>query len=128
MPHPLLGGAVAVAAADQIVAVAGGQACGDGGIVGGGDYPAAQLQLGELPVQGHVPGLGCHPGGEIRQDGSTADMVSGVAELIAYISQVMTLEPGDVILTGTPSGVGPCNPAMWWKWRLRESGPCVIRW
>ncbi len=48
--------------------------------------------------------------GEIRQDGSTADMVFGVAELIAYISQVMTLEPGDVILTGTPSGVGPLQP------------------
>jgi 2-keto-4-pentenoate hydratase/2-oxohepta-3-ene-1,7-dioic acid hydratase in catechol pathway len=48
--------------------------------------------------------------GEIRQDGSTADMVFGVAELIATISQVMTLEPGDVILTGTPSGVGPLQP------------------
>ena len=48
--------------------------------------------------------------GEIRQDGSTADMISGVAELIAYISQVMTLEPGDVILTGTPAGVGPLQP------------------
>lgn len=48
--------------------------------------------------------------GEIRQDGSTADMISGVAELVAYISQVMTLEPGDVILTGTPSGVGPLHP------------------
>ncbi len=48
--------------------------------------------------------------GETRQDGSTADMVSGVAELISYISQVMTLEPGDVILTGTPSGVGPLQP------------------
>ena len=35
--------------------------------------------------------------GEIHQDGSTAGMVSGVAELIAYISQVMTLEPGDVV-------------------------------
>jgi 2-keto-4-pentenoate hydratase/2-oxohepta-3-ene-1,7-dioic acid hydratase in catechol pathway len=48
--------------------------------------------------------------GEIRQNGSTADMVFGVAELIATISQVMTLEPGDVILTGTPSGVGPLQP------------------
>ena len=48
--------------------------------------------------------------GEIRQNASTADMVFSVAELIAYISQVMTLEPGDVILTGTPSGVGPLQP------------------
>ena len=37
-------------------------------------------------------------------------MVFSVAELIAYISQVMTLEPGDVILTGTPAGVGPLQP------------------
>ena len=37
-------------------------------------------------------------------------MVFSAAELIAYISQVMTLEPGDVILTGTPSGVGPLQP------------------
>jgi 2-keto-4-pentenoate hydratase/2-oxohepta-3-ene-1,7-dioic acid hydratase in catechol pathway len=48
--------------------------------------------------------------GEIRQSATTADMVFSVAELIAYISQVMTLEPGDVILTGTPSGVGHLQP------------------
>ena len=48
--------------------------------------------------------------GEIRQNATTADMVFSVAELIAYISQVMTLEPGDVILTGTPAGVGPLQP------------------
>ncbi len=45
--------------------------------------------------------------GEIRQDGSTSDMVFGVAELVSFISSVMTLLPGDVILTGTPAGVGP---------------------
>ncbi len=45
--------------------------------------------------------------GDMRQDGSTADLVFGVAELIEFISRVMTLLPGDVILTGTPSGVGP---------------------
>ncbi|WP_432835715.1 fumarylacetoacetate hydrolase family protein [Dactylosporangium sp. CA-092794] len=44
--------------------------------------------------------------GELRQDGSTADMVLGVAELIADASRLVTLEPGDVILTGTPAGVG----------------------
>jgi len=48
--------------------------------------------------------------GEVRQSATTADMVFNVAELIASISQVMTLEPGDVILTGTPSGVGPLQP------------------
>jgi len=45
--------------------------------------------------------------GEVRQDGTTADMVFGVPELVSYISQIMTLLPGDVILTGTPVGVGP---------------------
>jgi len=44
--------------------------------------------------------------GKTRQNSSTANMVFSVAELIADISQVMTLEPGDVIATGTPAGVG----------------------
>jgi 2-keto-4-pentenoate hydratase/2-oxohepta-3-ene-1,7-dioic acid hydratase in catechol pathway len=45
--------------------------------------------------------------GEVVQDGTTADMVHKVADLIAYASAAFTLLPGDVILTGTPSGVGP---------------------
>ena len=44
--------------------------------------------------------------GELRQDESTADMICGVDQLIAAASRVVTLEPGDVIATGTPSGVG----------------------
>ncbi|MEO8851292.1 MAG: fumarylacetoacetate hydrolase family protein [Allobranchiibius sp.] len=44
--------------------------------------------------------------GELVQDGTTADMIAGVSELIAYVSQAFTLLPGDVILTGTPAGVG----------------------
>ena len=44
--------------------------------------------------------------GELQQDESTADMVCPVAELIAAASEIVTLEPGDVIATGTPSGVG----------------------
>ena len=48
--------------------------------------------------------------GEVRQQGNTSDLVFGVAELIAFITQVMTLEPGDVIMTGTPAGVGPLQP------------------
>jgi len=48
--------------------------------------------------------------GEIRQSGTTADLVFGVAELVSFISTIMTLLPGDVILTGTPSGVGPIVP------------------
>jgi 2-keto-4-pentenoate hydratase/2-oxohepta-3-ene-1,7-dioic acid hydratase in catechol pathway len=44
--------------------------------------------------------------GEVVQDSSTANMVFGVAELIAFITEAITLEPGDLILTGTPAGVG----------------------
>jgi len=43
--------------------------------------------------------------GEIRQDSSTSDMIFTVAEIISYISQYITLEPGDVVITGTPPGV-----------------------
>ncbi len=48
----------------------------------------------------------CRVNDEMRQMGSTRDMVFPVQQLIAYISSVMTLEPGDVILTGTPAGIG----------------------
>jgi 2-keto-4-pentenoate hydratase/2-oxohepta-3-ene-1,7-dioic acid hydratase in catechol pathway len=48
--------------------------------------------------------------GERRQHSSTSNMVFGVRRLISFISQVMTLLPGDVIATGTPSGIGPMRP------------------
>lgn len=51
-------------------------------------------------------GLWLDVNGERRQTGSTKAMVFGVAEVISYLSQMMTLEPGDVIATGTPPGVG----------------------
>ena len=47
--------------------------------------------------------------GEVVQDGTTADMVHKVADLIVYASAAFTLLPGDVLLTGTPSGVGPVH-------------------
>jgi 2-keto-4-pentenoate hydratase/2-oxohepta-3-ene-1,7-dioic acid hydratase in catechol pathway len=48
--------------------------------------------------------------GELRQDGKTADMFYDVPAILAYITSFMTLLPGDVVLTGTPSGVGPMQP------------------
>ena len=48
----------------------------------------------------------CLVNGEALQDSSTAQMIFSVAEIIAYTSQVITLEPGDLIATGTPAGVG----------------------
>ncbi len=53
--------------------------------------------------------------GELRQDSTTADMIFSVAHLISFISQYMTLDPGDLISTGTPSGVilGKPSPRVW---------------
>lgn len=48
--------------------------------------------------------------GETRQHGRVADMIWPVGELLSYVSQVMTLLPGDLLLTGTPAGVGPLGP------------------
>lgn len=49
--------------------------------------------------------LRCTVNGEVRQDSNTSDMVFSVAEIISDLSRAMTLEPGDVIMTGTPEGV-----------------------
>ena len=54
--------------------------------------------------------LTCRVNGEMRQMASTREMVFTIQQLIAYISSVMTLLPGDVILTGTPAGIGALQP------------------
>jgi len=54
--------------------------------------------------------VSCYVNGEMRQMASTRDMVFTVRQLVAYISTIMTLEPGDLILTGTPAGVSPLSP------------------
>ena len=48
----------------------------------------------------------------MKQDGRTSQMVHGIAEQIAFVSGIMTLLPGDVLLTGTPAGVGPMRPGQ----------------
>jgi 2-keto-4-pentenoate hydratase/2-oxohepta-3-ene-1,7-dioic acid hydratase in catechol pathway len=65
-----------------------------------GPWVETDLDPGNLAVTARV-------NGEIRQRGETDQMVFSVAVLISYISGIMTLEPGDVILTGTPAGVSP---------------------
>jgi 2-keto-4-pentenoate hydratase/2-oxohepta-3-ene-1,7-dioic acid hydratase in catechol pathway len=55
--------------------------------------------LGDLAVRTRIDG-------ELLQDGSTRDMIFGVAETVAWLSRTMTLKPGDIIATGTPAGVG----------------------
>lgn len=50
--------------------------------------------------------------GELRQDGNTQDFIFKIPQLISYISQSITLEEGDLILTGTPKGVSPVKPGQ----------------
>jgi 2-keto-4-pentenoate hydratase/2-oxohepta-3-ene-1,7-dioic acid hydratase in catechol pathway len=59
----------------------------------------------EVPDPGRLS-IRCTVNGDVRQDASTADLIHGVAELIAFCSRFFTLDPGDVIATGTPGGVG----------------------
>jgi len=54
--------------------------------------------------------------GEVMQEASTADLIHSVPEVVAHLSELMTLEPGDIIATGTPSGVGSVrDPRVWLK-------------
>ena len=74
---------------------------------------------GSCPVSGFIPvsefgdaqqtGLRLLINGEIRQEGNTRDMLTPIVPLIAYMSRFFTLRAGDIILTGTPHGVGPLN-------------------
>jgi 2-keto-4-pentenoate hydratase/2-oxohepta-3-ene-1,7-dioic acid hydratase in catechol pathway len=65
-----------------------------------GPYLVSGIDVESLSILARVDG-------KVRQNGNTADMVFGVPELIEFISNIMTLEPGDLISTGTPAGVGP---------------------
>jgi acylpyruvate hydrolase len=54
--------------------------------------------------------------GEVMQESSTADLVHSIPDLVAYLSMLMTLEPGDLVATGTPAGVGSLrDPKVWLK-------------
>ncbi|MBM3617948.1 MAG: fumarylacetoacetate hydrolase family protein [Alphaproteobacteria bacterium] len=59
-----------------------------------------------LPAGAHGLKLQTRLNGELLQDGNTADMVFGVAKLVSTLSTVLEIQPGDLILTGTPAGVG----------------------
>jgi 2-keto-4-pentenoate hydratase/2-oxohepta-3-ene-1,7-dioic acid hydratase in catechol pathway len=65
-----------------------------------GPWLETDLDPTDLSVQTRV-------NGELRQDGRTSDLIFPVAEILAYIGTFMTLGPGDLVLTGTPDGVGP---------------------
>ena len=65
--------------------------------------------------------------GEKRQDTSTADMIFNTYRIVSFVSQVMTLLPGDVIATGTPSGVGKMKPGNTVEIRIEGIGSLVNR-
>jgi 2-keto-4-pentenoate hydratase/2-oxohepta-3-ene-1,7-dioic acid hydratase in catechol pathway len=67
--------------------------------------PALETELDPMGLS-----VVCRVNGEVRQEATTDDMIFGVGEILEYVSAIMTLLPGDVILTGTPSGVGPIEP------------------
>ena len=67
-----------------------------------GPWVETELDVSDLRVQTFL-------NGEVKQDGRTSDLIFDVPSLIAHVTSVMTLLPGDVILTGTPEGVGPMN-------------------
>ena len=65
-----------------------------------GPFVYAEVEVGDLPLE-------LRQNGEVRQRARTSQMIYSVAEIVAFASQALTLQAGDVILTGTPSGVGP---------------------
>ena len=74
--------------------------------------PWIETDLGALGMDPADLAVTCTVDGELRQSGRTGSLIFPVPMLISYISRVMTLLPGDVILTGTPSGVGPIRPGQ----------------
>jgi 2-keto-4-pentenoate hydratase/2-oxohepta-3-ene-1,7-dioic acid hydratase in catechol pathway len=67
--------------------------------------PRDQVQLNSLRVITRLDG-------EVKQDGAITDMIFPLDVIIAFVTACMTLEPGDLIATGTPSGVGPMQPGQ----------------
>jgi len=73
---------------------------------GTGPFGPDIVTTDELPAGAKGLRVVCRLNGKTMQDGNTADMIFPVARTVALLSEVMTLEPGDVIITGTPAGVG----------------------
>jgi len=77
------------------------------------------LPVSELVPANEVPDPQALPiravlNGDVMQDSTTANMIFGVAEIVAFVSEAITLEPGDLIITGTPAGVGAFrDPQVW---------------
>ena len=85
-----------------------------------GPWIETDLDPGDLAVETFL-------NGERRQSSRTSQFVFGVDRLVSFISQVMALEPGDLIITGTPAGIGPMKPGDEVEVRIEGIGSLVNR-
>lgn len=83
-----------------------------------GPWIDTDIDASDLRIQSFV-------NGEARQDSRTSDLIFDVFELVSFISHVMTLVPGDVVLTGTPGGIGPIVPGDTVEVRIEGIGSLV---
>ncbi|MFZ1895593.1 MAG: fumarylacetoacetate hydrolase family protein [Rhodoplanes sp.] len=89
-----------------------------------GGFGPWMVTADELPPGGHGLKLETRLNGQVLQSDNTSNMMFPVAETIAYVTQGMTLEPGDVLVTGTPSGVGHARkPRVW----MRHGDVCEVQ-
>jgi 2-keto-4-pentenoate hydratase/2-oxohepta-3-ene-1,7-dioic acid hydratase in catechol pathway len=83
--------------------------------IGTGGFGPWMLTADEIPP-GTVLSLSCHLNGELMQKATTDQMIFGIPTIIEYLSTITRLQPGDVIVTGTPGGVGARRtPPVWMK-------------
>lgn len=81
-----------------------------------GSFGPEFVTADELPAGAKGLRIQCRLNGELMQDANTKDMIFDVATLVSVCSEAMALQPGDIIITGTPSGVGLArNPQVWMK-------------
>ncbi len=81
--------------------------------------------VGDYIVTGIDPNkqkITCHVNGQIKQNSNTDNMIFNIQKIVSYVSDQMTLLPGDVIITGTPSGVGPIEPGDVVRVEIEEIG------
>ena len=91
-----------------------------------GSAPVSPVVLRDEVGDGAALKISLDVNGERRQEGNTSQMLYGVAELVAFASRWFTLEPGDLLFTGTPSGVGPVEPGDRLEARIDRVGSLTV--
>jgi 2-keto-4-pentenoate hydratase/2-oxohepta-3-ene-1,7-dioic acid hydratase in catechol pathway len=91
-----------------------------------GSAPVSAVASRETVGDGSGLEIALEVNGECRQEGNTSQMLWGVAELVAFASRWFTLERGDLIFTGTPSGVGPVEPGDRLEARIDKVGTLTV--